>query len=71
MNFLTRHFNSYILDQILSGDDAETVVERIHEYLKLMGENIRGSKVDTEDFIVFKVHIIFLLCDFQTHLAPV
>lgn len=47
--------DSYILDQILSGDDAETVVERIHEYLKLMGENIRGGKVEMEDFIVFKV----------------
>ncbi|KAG9097044.1 DNA-directed DNA polymerase alpha catalytic subunit pol1 [Ceratobasidium sp. UAMH 11750] len=51
---LSKNISSYILDQILSGDDAETVVERIHEYLKLMGENIREGKVDTEDFIVFK-----------------
>ncbi|KAG8748383.1 DNA-directed DNA polymerase alpha catalytic subunit pol1 [Ceratobasidium sp. 414] len=51
---LSKNVSSYILDQILSGDDAETVVERIHEYLKLMGENIREGKVDTEDFIVFK-----------------
>ncbi|KAB5589762.1 DNA polymerase II [Ceratobasidium theobromae] len=51
---LSKNISGYILDQILSGDDAETVVERIHEYLKLMGENIRGGKVEMEDFIVFK-----------------
>ncbi|ELU43591.1 DNA polymerase alpha catalytic subunit, putative [Rhizoctonia solani AG-1 IA] len=49
-----REYCIYILDQILSGDDAETVVERIHEYLRWMGENIRGGKVDMDDFIVFK-----------------
>ncbi|KAG8710371.1 DNA-directed DNA polymerase alpha catalytic subunit pol1 [Ceratobasidium sp. 423] len=51
---LSKNVSGYILDQILSGEDAETVVERIHEYLRLMGENIRGGKVDMEDFIVFK-----------------
>ncbi|KAF8739169.1 DNA polymerase alpha catalytic subunit, partial [Rhizoctonia solani] len=51
---LSKNVSGYILDQILSGDDAETVVERIHEYLRWMGENIRGGKVDMDDFIVFK-----------------
>ncbi|QRV74151.1 DNA polymerase family B [Ceratobasidium sp. AG-Ba] len=51
---LSKNVSSYILDQILSGDDTETVIERIHEYLKLMGENIRRGKVDPEDFIIFK-----------------
>ncbi|KEP54793.1 DNA polymerase II [Rhizoctonia solani 123E] len=51
---LSKNISEYILEQILSGDDAETVVERIHDYLRLMGENIRSGRVDMEDFIVFK-----------------
>ncbi|CAE6337459.1 unnamed protein product [Rhizoctonia solani] len=51
---LSKKVSEYILEQILSGEDAETVVERIHDYLRLMGQNIRSGQVDMEDFIVFK-----------------
>ena len=45
----------YVLDQILSGETTETVVENIHEYLSTIGENVREGKTKLDDFIVFKV----------------
>ena len=31
------------------------VVERIHEYLTTMGEDVRGGKVKLDEFIIHKV----------------
>lgn len=45
----------YVLEQILSGDPTEIVVENIHEYLTTIGENVRSGKTKLEDFIVHKV----------------
>ena len=45
----------YVLDQILSGEMTEIVVENIHEYLRSVGENIRAGRIKLEDFIIFKV----------------
>jgi DNA polymerase alpha subunit A len=45
----------YVLDQILSGEDTEVVVEKIHEYLSTIGENIRAGALGVDEFIVFKV----------------
>jgi len=44
----------YVLDQILSGEVTEVVVERIHEYLTTTGEDVRAGKVKLDEFIVFK-----------------
>jgi DNA polymerase alpha subunit A len=45
----------YVLDQILSGEATEVVVDNIHEYLTTIGQNVRDGKVRLDDFIVFKV----------------
>lgn len=45
----------YVLDQILSGEPTEIVVESIHEYLATIGSNVRSGKVKVDDFIIFKV----------------
>jgi DNA polymerase alpha subunit A len=45
----------YVLEQILSGEATEIVVERIHEYLVTMGEDIRRGKIKLDEFIIFKV----------------
>ena len=45
----------YVLDQILSGEMTEIVVEHIHEYLRSVGENIRAGRMKLEDYIIFKV----------------
>ena len=45
----------YVLDQILSGEATEVVVENIHEYLTTMGEDVRAGKIKPDEFIIFKV----------------
>lgn len=47
-----------MLDQILSGEMTETVVERIHEYLSTIGEDIRAGKIALDEFIIFKVFLL-------------
>ena len=44
-----------MLEQILSGEATENVVENIHEYLTTVGENVRAGKIKLEEFIVYKV----------------
>lgn len=51
-------FGRYVLDQILSGEAAENVVENIHEYLTTVGTNVRSGKVKVDDFIIFKVRAL-------------
>lgn len=46
---------SYVLDQILSGEAIEVVVEKIHEYLTNLGNDVRAGKVPMEKFIIHKV----------------
>lgn len=50
----------YVLDQILSGEATEVVVENVHEYLTTISENIRAGKIGLEEFIIFKVSSLFL-----------
>jgi len=46
--------NRYVLDQILSGEATETVVERVHEYLTTLGEDVRAGKMRMDEFIIYK-----------------
>lgn len=55
----------YVLEQILSGEAAEIVVENIHEYLSTISQNVRDGQVKVDDFIVFKVR--FLSSPFLPH----
>ena len=45
----------YVLDQLLSGEATETVVENIHEYLTTIGQQVRAGKIKMEEFIIHKV----------------
>ncbi|GJJ15609.1 hypothetical protein Clacol_009887 [Clathrus columnatus] len=51
---LSKTVSQYVLDQILSGDDPEVVVEKIHDYLTTIGEDVRGGKIPMEEFIIHK-----------------
>ncbi|KAK7687728.1 hypothetical protein QCA50_008944 [Cerrena zonata] len=51
---LSKSVSQYVLDQILSGEVTEIVVERIHEYLTTMGEDVRAGKVKLDEFIIHK-----------------
>lgn len=59
----------FILDNILSGEATETVIENIHDYLSMLGSNIRSGKIELEDFIIYKVrlnvYILFAKCSAQ------
>ncbi|KAI6101196.1 hypothetical protein F5141DRAFT_1190185 [Pisolithus sp. B1] len=51
---LSKNVSQYVLDQILSGEATEFVVQNIHEYLTAIGWNVRSGKVNVEDFIIHK-----------------
>ncbi|EIW79037.1 hypothetical protein CONPUDRAFT_126817 [Coniophora puteana RWD-64-598 SS2] len=51
---LSKNVSQYVLDQILSGEATEIVVEQIHEYLTSVSENVRSGKIKVDDFIIFK-----------------
>ena len=45
----------YVLEQILSGESTENVVENIHEYLTTVSTNVREGKIKLDEFIIHKV----------------
>ena len=47
----------YVLEQILSGEPTEVVVEAIHDYLTKIGEDVRNNRIKVDDFIINKVTI--------------
>lgn len=51
---LSKNTSQYVLDQILSGESTEVVVEQIHEYLGVVSESIRSGKVPLEEYIINK-----------------
>ncbi|KAI0731115.1 hypothetical protein C8Q76DRAFT_644698 [Earliella scabrosa] len=51
---LSKTVSQYVLEQILSGEATETVVENIHEYLTTIGEQVRGGKIKLDEFIIYK-----------------
>ncbi|KIP07458.1 hypothetical protein PHLGIDRAFT_71117 [Phlebiopsis gigantea 11061_1 CR5-6] len=51
---LSKAVSQFVLEQILSGEDAETAVQNIHEYLSTMSSDVRSGKVKLDDFIIFK-----------------
>lgn len=51
---LSKNVSNYVLDQILSGQATELVVEHIHEYLSDMANKIKRGEIALDDFIIFK-----------------
>ncbi|KAF9244111.1 hypothetical protein BU15DRAFT_86076 [Melanogaster broomeanus] len=51
---LSKNVSQYVLEQILSGEATEIVVENIHEYLATVSSNVRTGKVKVDDFIIHK-----------------
>ncbi|KAJ2906769.1 putative dna polymerase alpha catalytic subunit protein [Zalerion maritima] len=50
---LSKEVSGRILNDILSGDDVEVAVTRIHEYLRQISQQMRESKVPTGKYIVY------------------
>ncbi|KAJ1580306.1 hypothetical protein NDA11_003538 [Ustilago hordei] len=51
---LSKNVSNYVLDQILSGQPTEIVVEHIHEYLSAMSTKIKTGEVALDDLIIYK-----------------
>ena len=51
---LSKNVSNYVLDQILSGQATELVVEHIHEYLSDMSTKVKSGQVALDDFIIYK-----------------
>ncbi|SPC63188.1 related to POL1 - DNA-directed DNA polymerase alpha, 180 KD subunit [Ustilago sp. UG-2017b] len=51
---LSKNVSNYVLDQILSGQPTEIVVEHIHEYLSAMSTKIKTGEVALDDLVIYK-----------------
>ena len=47
--------SSFAVSTILSGDSRESVVEKIHNHLIEVGEQVRDNKIPMEDYLITKV----------------
>lgn len=52
---LSKGASRFVLGQILSGEDTETVIEAVHNFLAECGESIRAGKIPLEEYIIYKV----------------
>ncbi|KAJ8101126.1 hypothetical protein POJ06DRAFT_89105 [Lipomyces tetrasporus] len=50
---LSKEASSFVLDRILSGEQTETVVEKIHEYLRELGDQVRKDAIGFQKFVVY------------------
>lgn len=53
--------NSYVLSQILSSSDRDTVLKNVHQFLTQLGENTRQGKVSLDKYIIKKVKLFTYL----------
>ncbi|KAK1224663.1 DNA-directed DNA polymerase alpha catalytic subunit pol1 [Marasmius sp. AFHP31] len=51
---LSKNISQFVLNQILSGEPTEIVIEQIHEYLTTVGQNVRGGQMKLDDFTIHK-----------------
>ena len=59
---LSKEASSRLLNLILSGEESEVVVGKVHEYLRELAERMREEKVPAQKYIIFTVSLpAFLL----------
>ncbi|KAK9455248.1 hypothetical protein V1511DRAFT_499890 [Dipodascopsis uninucleata] len=49
---LSKEASTFVLRQILSGDATENVVEKIHEYLRELADQIRSNSFPVQKFVI-------------------
>lgn len=49
---LSKEVSSRLLNEILSGDDADVVIERVHEYLRTISAKMRENSIPTAKYII-------------------
>jgi DNA polymerase alpha subunit A len=50
---LSKDASSKLLNEILSGDDTEVVIGRIHEYLRTLAGDVRENKIPAQKYIIY------------------
>ena len=54
---LSKEVSSRLLNMILSGEESETVVGKVHDYLRELSEKMREEKVPSQKYIIFTVSV--------------
>ena len=57
---LSKEASSKLLNEILSGDDPDVVVGRIHEYLRGLAQEMRDEKIPNQKYIIYTVSYVFV-----------
>ena len=52
---LSKEASQRLLNEILSGDDPETALEKIHEYLRELSEKMREGQIPAQKYIIYTV----------------
>ena len=52
---LSKEASQRLLNEILSGEDPEVVVGKVHEYLRELSQKMREEKVPAQKYIIFTV----------------
>lgn len=65
---LSKDASKALLNLILSGEEAETVVEKVHEYLRGLAQQMRDEKIPAQKYIIFTVGPRFLRALFKAAL---
>lgn len=63
---------SFVVEQILSGETRETIVENIHSKLMEVGEKVRNGDIPIELYYITKVqYILTCTCNLKVWIALV
>lgn len=54
---LSKEASSRLLNEILSGEDPEVVIRKVHDYLRELSEKMREEKIPAQKYIIFTVKI--------------
>jgi len=55
---LSKEASQYCLNQILSGEAPEIVVDKIHDYLRELGTKVRNGEFPVQKFIIYTVYYV-------------
>ena len=52
---LSKEASQKLLNEILSGEDSEVVLEKIHEYLRELATNMRENSIPVQKYVIYTV----------------
>lgn len=55
---LSKEVSSKLLNEILSGEDAEVVLGKVHDYLRELAEKMRGLTIPVQKYVIYTVSIL-------------